>query len=214
VRELLSRTWPQNLPIDDPRPHKISRRRRPRVIFVAAVLAVGGLGAVLTVRGASTSAHEPIAVTDVSANPPRPTAITTTVPPTTATTLSATAVRTAAESLVTQLGYTPQAEGPFDQDTEFTVILAVMQTNEHPFRAFLYVHGAFVGWDAPESSKGVTLLGADGTTVTLRYDLYRKGDRNCCPSGGRAAVRFQWDGTKIVGLDPIPSTDVRNNLVP
>ncbi len=41
-------------------------------------------------------------------------------------------------------------------------------------------------------------------TVTLRYSLYNDLDAPCFPQGGTADVRFHWDGSRLVPLDPIP----------
>ncbi len=50
----------------------------------------------------------------------------------------------------------------------------------------------------------VQFVSRTADTVTLRYSLYNAGDSPCFPQGGTADVRFHWDGTRLVPLDPIP----------
>ena len=46
--------------------------------------------------------------------------------------------------------------------------------------------------------------GLDDTTFSVTYHVYHPGDPHCCPTGGTAAVRFRWNGSAVVALDPMP----------
>jgi len=46
--------------------------------------------------------------------------------------------------------------------------------------------------------------GLDATTFSVTYRVYRPGDPHCCPAGGTATVRFRWNGSAVVALDPMP----------
>ena len=70
--------------------------------------------------------------------------------------------------------------------------------------AFFFADGRYLGNDTAEPSLSLEVAAQDGTTVTLRYRLYRASDSLCCPSGGSRKVRFRLRGTRVVPLDPIP----------
>ena len=46
--------------------------------------------------------------------------------------------------------------------------------------------------------------GLDDTTFSVTYRVYHPGDPHCCPTGGTATVRFRWNGSAVVALDPMP----------
>ena len=55
------------------------------------------------------------------------------------------------------------------------------------------------------------MLSRTPTVITLSYTLYGPTDPNCCPTGGTQSVRFQWNGTSLTPLDPIPGEDPTQN---
>lgn len=46
--------------------------------------------------------------------------------------------------------------------------------------------------------------GLDATTFAVTYRVFRPGDAHCCPTGGTSTVRFRWNGSAVVALDPMP----------
>jgi hypothetical protein len=46
--------------------------------------------------------------------------------------------------------------------------------------------------------------GLDATTFSVTYRVFRPGDPHCCPTGGTSTVRFRWNGSAVVALDPMP----------
>jgi LppP/LprE lipoprotein len=44
----------------------------------------------------------------------------------------------------------------------------------------------------------------DDATFSVTYNVFQAGDAHCCPSGGQTAVRFHWNGSRLVTLDPLP----------
>lgn len=74
----------------------------------------------------------------------------------------------------------------------------------HSQFVFFFVGNKYIGTDTGEPSTGVQYVSGANTTVTVKYFLYRSADPLCCPTGGTAAVRYQWNGHKLMPLDPIP----------
>jgi len=64
----------------------------------------------------------------------------------------------------------------------------------------------FIGSDTrePDSSKDIVGLWRTGDTITFMYVLYRRGDPNCCPTGGGKIVRFRMEGNQVKALDRLP----------
>jgi len=64
----------------------------------------------------------------------------------------------------------------------------------------------FVGSDTrePDSSKDIVGVWRTGSTIAFLYVLYRRGDSNCCPTGGGKIVRFRFAGDHVKALDPLP----------
>lgn len=74
----------------------------------------------------------------------------------------------------------------------------------HSQFAFFFVGDKYIGTDTSDPSIGMQFVSGTDTTVTVKYFLYRSADPLCCPTGGTASVRYEWDGHKLVALDPIP----------
>lgn len=74
-------------------------------------------------------------------------------------------------------------------------------------RAFFFYQGKYLGTDTNSISARINSPWRDDKTIALEYTLYKKDEPLCCPTGGSKIVRFQWDGTKLNVLDPIPTDD-------
>jgi LppP/LprE lipoprotein len=74
-------------------------------------------------------------------------------------------------------------------------------------KAFFFVGPElrYIGTDTTNPSRGIRVSWSTDATVALEYQLYRTDDANCCPSGGTAEVRYQWDGIQLTPLDEIPA---------
>jgi hypothetical protein len=71
---------------------------------------------------------------------------------------------------------------------------------------WFFVGRSRIGSDTrePDSSKEIVGLWRDGNTIAFMYVLYRRGDPNCCPTGGGRIVRFRLSGKHVRPLDRLP----------
>jgi LppP/LprE lipoprotein len=79
----------------------------------------------------------------------------------------------------------------------------------HTQRAFFFVNGGYVRTDLPNSSAGIHIAWRSNTTIALAYALYKATEPVCCPTGGSMIVRYEWNGTQLQVLDPIPPVTLR-----
>jgi hypothetical protein len=112
---------------------------------------------------------------------------------------------------VAALGYTVYHQGAqagYESESPLHVLIGVQtgSADGEEQRAFFFLGGRYLGNDAPGQSAGVSLSWRDADTIALSYTLYRPNDAMCCPTGGSKVVRYRWNGTKLVALDPIPSS--------
>lgn len=66
---------------------------------------------------------------------------------------------------------------------------------------YFFVHGVYVGHFM--FTQSVQAAPVSSTEFSVTYMAYKPGDAVCCPSGGEATARFQWDGSKLLPLDPM-----------
>lgn len=69
---------------------------------------------------------------------------------------------------------------------------------------YFFLGARFLRTDVTRQSEEATTVSSDGATVRVRYYLYRSSDPGCCPTGGTKVVRFHWNGSALIALDPIP----------
>jgi hypothetical protein len=67
---------------------------------------------------------------------------------------------------------------------------------------FFFAGGRLVGQQF--FSHAAAQSSVDDATFSVTYNVFKEGDPHCCPSGGQATVRFHWDGSRLVTLDPLP----------
>ena len=115
-----------------------------------------------------------------------------------------------AQARVSAEGYNVDDPGAYDSSHTLRVLVGTKKASGDGYakRAFFFVGGRYIGTDTSDDSAGVRVEGSDNTTVTLAYALYGPNDALCCP-GGTALVRYQWNGSRLVPLDPIPSRSKR-----
>jgi hypothetical protein len=96
----------------------------------------------------------------------------------------------------------------FDEEHDLRVLVGVRNDSDgYEQHAFFFYRDDYLGTDTWDPSASVTVAWQSNDTAALQYALYRPDDPKCCPTGGTAEVRYQWDGTQLVALDPIPTND-------
>ncbi|MEA2429347.1 MAG: hypothetical protein QOF37_2975 [Thermoleophilaceae bacterium] len=184
---------------------------RPALLLSAAALFAAGCGGSKTVTQVQTVARQPVQAqsTPTTATVPKiqiQTPTTQAPPPPAASggTLPEAQARVSAE------GYNVDDPGAYDSSHTLRVLVGTKKSSGDGYakRAFFFVGGRYIGTDTSDDSAGVRVEGSGDTTVTLAYALYGPNDALCCP-GGTARVRYQWNGSRLVPLDPIPSASKR-----
>jgi LppP/LprE lipoprotein len=121
------------------------------------------------------------------------------------------ASRRAAVADVEAQGYSPVSLASDRADRELRVLIgAPAGAPEGGRRAFFFLNRSYLGTDTVENSARVRVLERGGRRwATLQYRLYDATDEACCPSGDRFTVRFEFDGSGIQPLDPMPPPELR-----
>ncbi|MDX6643054.1 MAG: hypothetical protein QOD76_1016 [Solirubrobacteraceae bacterium] len=98
----------------------------------------------------------------------------------------------------------------YDPRTTLRVLLGIKHGSGDGYakRAFFFVGGRYIGTDTSDLSASMRIASQTDTTVGLTYALYGPRDALCCPHRF-ATVRYHWNGTRLVPLDPIPSREER-----
>jgi hypothetical protein len=180
--------------------------RRVCLIAIAA-LALGGCGGSDT----RTVTPETIAVPKPAPTTQTQSQATQTQATQTQTTPSAPLdARSAAIAKVRALGYVPDDPSQWNETQTLRVLVGTRKGSGDGYakRAFFFVGRRYIGTDTSGDSAGVRVDGQSDTTITLAYALYGPHDALCCP-GGTGVVRYQWNGSKLVPLDPIPPASKR-----
>ncbi len=108
----------------------------------------------------------------------------------------------AAEQILAERGYRAIETNGYRSEQELSVLTGAGITGEH---AFFFTHGTYLGTDASEASRSITVVSHSGSEVTLAYGLYGAGGA----AAGTAPVRFKLEDGKLAPLDPIPSESSR-----
>jgi hypothetical protein len=66
---------------------------------------------------------------------------------------------------------------------------------------YFFVNGNLVGEES--FTHGAPAGTPDDNTLVVEYAISLPTDPHCCPTGGEATVRFQWDGGTLQVLDPM-----------
>lgn len=171
-----------------------------------ALLALAGCGG-----GARTSAHVTTRTVTRTVTVPATTTATTTTGGTTSAAPppnpSATLSLHAAEQVLAAHGYATLTERDWRPDQPLKALLGVatrVPAGSRRELAFFFVGATFIGNDTTDPSGQIEVGAQDGSSVALRYGLYRASDGIEDPTGGSAAVTYRWTGTRLVPQDPIP----------
>ncbi len=161
----------------------------------------------VTAPAPTTAATVPAHTTPSSTTTATTTRSTPATPPSTATAPASATGSTgdlaAAEASVKRRGYTPAVTYTFHPDSTLGVIVGTRQTGEE--QAFFFVRGRYIGTDTRDPSAGISVVGQDDTSVTLRYALYAPGAPLTQPTGS-ANVTYALDNGTLEPQDPIPSS--------
>jgi serine/threonine protein kinase len=208
-------------PASEPPPERPRRRRSRALVLPLAILAVILAGAAVAIalvatadNGKNKAGPSPSHGASASASASsRPSGSPATTPP--ATLGPGNASLDSAEAVVMAAGYTPyQDDGEFwDPQAPINVILGTLtgSADGHSNWAFFFAGNRYIGHDAPTPSWQLAIQSRTQTVITLAYQIYGPTDPTCCPTGGTQTVRYQWNGSKLVPLDPIPSDDPTGN---
>jgi hypothetical protein len=183
---------------------------RPAPIAIAAALLVAGCGGskTETVTQVQSVAQQPTQAQSTPTVPKIPIPAPTSQTPPSGSASGGSLAE--ARAKVSSLGY--NVDDPRDYDPSHTLRVLVGTRKDsgdgYAKRAFFFVGGRYLGTDTSDESAGIRVDGSDDTTVTLAYALYGPNDALCCP-GGTARVRYEWNGSRLVPLDPIPSRSQR-----
>jgi len=120
------------------------------------------------------------------------------------------AQRRRAVDQVRRQGYTPVQLADYRPDNTLRVLIGKpVGTTPVGLRAFFFAGEEFIGPDALTPSLELRAGRSREREVTLVYTLFEEGDRECCPKGGDARVRFRWTGTALEPRDVIPPDAAR-----
>jgi hypothetical protein len=198
----------------------VSARARTTLIVLVTALVAGGVGAgvVAIVSGGGDSESSTTAAGHTTTS-------STTTPPTSTSTATATATATApatttqpplsdAEAVLAKQGYQDADPATYDQHQSLAVLIGIRigSADATAQRAFFFADGGFIGTDTSDDSAGVRVGYQRPPVIALQYALYRPKDPQCCATGGKATVRYQWNGTKLEPLDPIPPSSFKAAL--
>ena len=115
-----------------------------------------------------------------------------------------------AEARVRAEGYVPDDPSQYHGSQSLRVLVGTKKGSGDGYakRAFFFVGGRYIGTDTSDDSAGIRVESQSDTQITLGYALYGPSDPLCCP-GSAASVRYLWNGSRLVPLDPIPSASKR-----
>ena len=124
-----------------------------------------------------------------------------------------------AERRVAALGY--EVDDPGTYHPEYTLHVLVGSAGDghpvphHEWAFFFAGDGVLLGEDVRLPSASVIILGQGPATAALAYEIYAAGDPDCCPSLGKAAVRYRLSPAwRLLRLDPLPSRAARRACCP
>ena len=181
-----------------------------------SVLALGGVATSCTSHKSATapagSSPAPIVSTTISS-----TLTSTTLASTTSTTVEVSRPRPLTEDQAAALvasksgpygNWVPDTAG-YRPDATLSAIVGDTPggTASSPQQLFLFHAGSYLGTATSDTRFAFQISAQTDDTVTVTYAHYQPGDFTCCPSSEPDVVRYQWNGTRVVPLDPIPLPD-------
>ena len=104
--------------------------------------------------------------------------------------------RSAAVATLRGQGYRPTALEDYKPDKVLRVLIGKGEGGE---RAFFFAGRRYLGNDAGEDSRAITVVRAGNRSVSLSYRLFGQNQ-----SAGYARVLFRWDGRQLAPQTAIP----------
>jgi len=104
--------------------------------------------------------------------------------------------RAAAVATLREQGYRPADLGDYKPDKVLRVLIGKGEGGE---RAFFFAGRRYLGNDAAEDSRAITVVRAGNRSVSLSYRLFGQNQ-----SAGYARVLFRWDGERLAPQTAIP----------
>jgi pyruvate/2-oxoglutarate dehydrogenase complex dihydrolipoamide acyltransferase (E2) component len=183
-------------------------------LFAATAATLAACGSGTTSKAADTPEPSPTSASAPASVEPTPTAEPITSPNAPTATQAANKPastglsRAAAIAHVKKKGYDAQrADETYVAGRKVNVIVGVFSESatSHRQKAFFFIDGKPIGTDTRLDSAGIQVITVKGNVATLRYALYDATTPMCCPAGF-TTVRYQWSGSTLTPLDPIPPT--------
>lgn len=111
----------------------------------------------------------------------------------------------AARKVLQDKGYDSYGGRFWNSDRQLNALVGVLHksTDGHYQHLFFFVSGRYIGMDATAPSGSIRIVGATNDVITVSYGIYQPTDALAAPSS-RRQVRFEWTGSSLVPLDPIP----------
>ena len=95
----------------------------------------------------------------------------------------------------------------YDPCADLSTILVMVErgTGSSPVQALMFHRGDYLGTGTSTAYGFTSLDSAASTDDTVVLDYKIPGACNACPPAAVHSVRFQWQGDRVVMLDPPPS---------
>jgi hypothetical protein len=108
-----------------------------------------------------------------------------------------------------ELGDTTLRDEDYDPRARLRVLIGrPVGDSTGGYRAYFFTKDGLAGQDAQTRSSKIEVAKQGKATITLRYRIYKDGDKAGEPSGTKR-VRFRLDGSAFTALDTVPSADER-----
>ena len=113
--------------------------------------------------------------------------------------------RRAAIGVLRDRGYRPVALADYEPANRLRVLIGRGEAGQ---RAFFFARARYLGNDAADDSRKITVARAGTRSVALAYKLYRDGDKPCCPKG-KARILFRLSDGVLSPQTAIPPSTAR-----
>ncbi len=111
-----------------------------------------------------------------------------------------------AKTTMSHQGYSPVNVDQYS--TKSNLRFMVGRTSPTKQKVFFFLgDNRWLGTDTKDPSMTISVAHSDNDSVQVTYGLYKPDDLDNNPTGGTKTVTFKWDGSKLVPLDDIPSSD-------
>ena len=113
--------------------------------------------------------------------------------------------RRAAIGVLRDQGYRPLTLADYKPANTLRVLVGRGEAGQ---RAFFFARARYLGNDAADDSRKITVARAGARSVALSYKLYRDGDKPCCPKG-KARILFRLSDGELTPQTAIPPSTAR-----